>query len=321
MRRCSTVGVMLGVFAAEGCADRGAPERHDESRSRVVYGQDDREEQDECPPGSLTAAWARSSALLIARSSLTIRSGGEVALGVEQRLCDLMKASGKPLCPGEPFQDQPVLGGACSAFLVAPDLVITAGHCVIAARICPLIAFVFGAGYTRADRDPRLVGPDDVYSCRDLPEVAVDGVHGDHAVVRLDRPVVGREPLPLRRSGKVEDDEELVLIGNPLSLPTKIAAHGKVLDNTSPLYFKASTDSYGGGSGSVVMGARSGLVEGVLVRGEDDFVRAGDCWVSRVCPPDGGRCRGESVSRATEFAAHVPEQAASWPLGSRRGGE
>ena len=33
------------------------------------------------------------------------------------------------LCAGEPFRDQPI-GAFCSGFLVAPDLVATAGHCV-----------------------------------------------------------------------------------------------------------------------------------------------------------------------------------------------
>ncbi|WP_437955622.1 serine protease [Sorangium sp. So ce119] len=240
----------------------------------------------------------------------SLRRAGEreLALAILGTLSETMEASGRPLCPEERFRDQPVFGGVCSAFLVAPDTLVTAGHCLSAPGVCSSIAFVFGAAYDRSDRDPSRVGPEDVYFCREVPERVANGVLGDYAVVRLDRPVVGRKPLPLRRAGKVEDDEELILIGNPLGLPTKIAARGRVLDNAPALFFKASTDSYGGGSGSVVMGARSGLVEGVLVRGEKDFVQAGACWASHVCPAGGWPCRGEHVSRATAFAARVPDQ-------------
>ncbi|MFT3764852.1 MAG: serine protease [Minicystis sp.] len=284
----------------------GEPAQHGEARSSVVYGEDDRKEPYEYPVDSPLRAWARSSAIMMGTTDLRGDDERELMLGVEQTFSEEMAASGKPLCPEEPFQDEPALDGLCSAFLVAPDVVVTAGHCVVSAGVCPNLAFVFGAGYDQPDRDPRRIRTDDVYFCRDVPALVEDDAQGDYAVVKLDRPVVGREPLPLRRTGKVSDDEELVLIGNPAGLPTKIAAHGAVLDNASPRFFAASVDSYGGNSGSVVMGLRSGLVEGILARGETDFVRQGDCWMSKVCPADGGSCRGEDVTRATEVAPHIP---------------
>jgi hypothetical protein len=171
------------------------------------------------------------------------------------------------------------------------------------ANLCPRIAVVFGAGYDGKTGDPSRRCAEDVYFCKDVLERVLDRVGADYAVVKVDRPVVGRAPLPLRRVGKIADDEELVLIGNPLGLPTKIAAGGKVLDNTPAHFFRANTDSYGGGSGSAVIGAHSKLVEGILVRGEKDFVQRGDCWVSKACPVGGSPCRGEDVSRATELAA------------------
>jgi V8-like Glu-specific endopeptidase len=193
----------------------------------------------------------------------------------------------------------------CSAFLVGPDTIVSAGHCINAEAACPYATYVFGAGYDDKTRDPRQIDRDNVYFCEGVLSRAASGIKGDYAVVKLDRPVVGRAPLLLRRAGKIADDEELVLIGNPLGLPTKIAAHGKVIDNTKERFFKSNTDSYGGGSGSVVMGVRSGLAEGVLVRGEKDFEQKGDCWVSKVCPEEASACRGEDVSRATEFAGYV----------------
>jgi hypothetical protein len=296
---------IVSLSSALGCTGIGGgePSAYEEARSRVVYGQDDRRDPYAYPVGSQPYTWARSSAMLVGTSSLQREEGTGFVLAATETLCEAMKASGKPLCPEEPFQDQLTFVGVCSAFLVAPDAVITAGHCMTPADLCPRMAFVFGVGYGRKTRDPSRLGADDVYFCKDVLERVWDHVGADYAVVKVDRPVVGRAPLPLRRAGKVADDEELVLIGNPLGLPTKIAAGGKVLDNAPEHFFKASTDSYGGGSGSAVIGAHSGLVEGVLMRGEEDFMQSGDCWVSKVCPEGGSPCCGEDVSRATELAA------------------
>jgi hypothetical protein len=310
-RSIAKAGGVISFSCALGCAGE-EPSAYDEAESNVVYGQDDRREQDAYPSDSASFRWARSSAMLVGATSLRADGPGFV-LTAAGTLAECLTTFGKPLCRGEPFQGQPVFGGGCSAFLVAPDTVVTAGHCMRATGPCPGIALAFGVDYDAEARDPSRLGVDDVYFCKEVVDRVWDRAGADHAVVRLDRPVVGRDPLPVRRVGKVADDEELVLIGNPLGLPTKIAAGGKVLDNTPEAFFKASTDSYAGGSGSVVMGARSGLVEGVLVRGEEDFVRAGDCWMSKVCPAGGSPCRGEDVSRATELAAHVPVAASDGP--------
>ena len=40
------------------------------------------------------------------------------------------------------------------------------------------------------------------------------------------------------------------------------------------------------------------------MRGETDFVLAGDCWVSNVCPSSG--CNGEDSTRITELAHLIP---------------
>ena len=66
------------------------------------------------------------------------------------------------------------------------------------------------------------------------------------------------------------------------------------------LFRSLHLDTYGGNSGSPVFNAATHEVEGILVRGETDFTSNGTCNVSLVCPTSG--CRGEDVTRATEFA-------------------
>ena len=70
-------------------------------------------------------------------------------------------------------------------------------------------------------------------------------------------------------------------------------------------YFVANLDTYGGNSGSAVFNTDTGLVEGILVRGENDFVYSNGCRVSNVCPAPG--CRGEDVTKISELANLIPE--------------
>jgi hypothetical protein len=77
--------------------------------------------------------------------------------------------------------------------------------------------------------------------------------------------------------------------------------------------FVDDLDSFGGNSGSAVISLNERgelhLVEGVLVRGTDDWAwdAGGSCYRANVCDDTAG-CTGawEDVTRATEFAAFVP---------------
>ena len=74
-----------------------------------------------------------------------------------------------------------------------------------------------------------------------------------------------------------------------------------VRKNVNPIYFSSNLDTFGGNSGSAVFNADTGEVEGILVRGEADYVndRRRGCKVPNQCS-DGG-CRGEEVTRITNI--------------------
>jgi len=110
--------------------------------------------------------------------------------------------------------------------------------------------------------------------------------------------------LTIRRDGKIAGNQPVHIIGHPVGLPAKYAAGAQVRDNSSAAYFVANLDSFGGNSGSPVFNAETHFVEGVLVRGDTDFVPHGQCSVALVCPTGG--CRGEDCTRTTEFAHLVP---------------
>ena len=208
------------------------------------------------------------------------------------------------LCSGERFRDQPT-GPNCSGFLVAPDIVATAGHCINQNDLART-RFVFGFRMINENEAKVVIPNSDIFQGIGLIVREEISTGADFALVRLDRPVTGHSIVAIRRSGKIDDEEDVFVIGHPSGLPLKFANGAQVRDNSPSSFFTANLDTYGGNSGSPVFNEENGVVEGILVRGDTDFVRTiSGCRISNVCPTSG--CRGEDVTRTTEFADFVPE--------------
>jgi len=222
------------------------------------------------------------------------------------------------LCEGERFRDQPV-GCFCSGFLVAPDIIATAGHCTNSANVTDR-RFVFGFSMLDASNAQTTVNNNEIYKGVSIigRQQVDDGA--DWALVRLDRPVTNHRIVEMRVDGRIADDQEVYVIGHPAGLPTKFAGGASVRTNSpTDAFFVANLDTYGGNSGSPVFNATIHTVEGILVRGETDFVQQGTCNVSLICPSTG--CRGEDCTRTTEFQQFVistfppnPGPLMSWDL-------
>ena len=126
----------------------------------------------------------------------------------------------------------------------------------------------------------------------------------DWAVVKLEKPTVGRTPAPLRRSGSISDGVSVNVIGHPLGLRMMYAPGANVQDNSNPAFFGANLDIYSG-SGGMVVNAATHEVEGILVRGGPASVTTRDgCNVSLVCPHSG--CRGEEATRISAVLEAIP---------------
>ncbi len=201
------------------------------------------------------------------------------------------------LCADEKFREQET-AAFCSGTLVGPDVVLTAGHCIENLTDCQSTSLVFGFAVKAAGILPKIVNSDEVYRCKEIIKTLRINTGADFALIRLDRSVARHAPLAVRPSGEVESNASLVVIGHPVGLPTKITTGGTVRSLTSLGFFVANLDTYGGNSGSAVFNLATGLIEGVLVRGESDFVQRGSCVISKVCAE--GLCRGEDVTRISE---------------------
>lgn len=184
------------------------------------------------------------------------------------------------LCEDERFGEQTVLP-VCTGFLVAPNIIMTAGHCVENQQVCENYSWVFE--YTKGLEK---IKKSNIYECDELlahKEENNNTSFKDYSVIKLKR-ASDRPGLSLRTKGRPNWGEDLVVIGHPTGLPQKVADNAEVkfghkIDLLLPLrqaikkrdFFFANLDVFSGSSGSPVFNQKTGLVEGILSEGGTDF--------------------------------------------------
>lgn len=263
---------------------------------KVIYGEDNRLDMYEVSSGALVEV-AASTAAMIPAKDLTVSGGGWSGRKKELVISGPSLMS-RGICPTERFASQPTAAN-CSGFIVGGKTLITAGHCVKSMSDCSEYKWVFDYKIDQAGVNKVPVKAENIYSCKRVIEQVLSSDQNDFAVIELDRPVTGRRPLTFRRSGKIAVGTPLVVIGHPSGLPTKVAGGAKVR-SLKDKYFIGNLDTYGGNSGSAVLNANTLEVEGILVRGDTDYVAGPNgCRVSNVVSEDDGR--GEDVTFITNI--------------------
>lgn len=289
--------VLLSACSPENFTDAPAQTSTEDTKfsANVIYGTDGRLDVYQVTDDRLKAL-ADSTVALVKNSDISV--SGSVASLLGKNFGTDMN-----LCSDEKFREQDT-AAFCSGTLVGPDLVLTAGHCIEDITDCQSTSLVFGFAVKAAGVLPKTVSASEVYKCKDIVKTQRVNNGADFAVIRLDRVVANHAPRGLRASGDVPADASLVVIGHPVGLPTKITTGGSVRSTSNPDYFVANLDTYGGNSGSGVFNLSTGLIEGILVRGEQDFVSRGTCVVSKVCAE--GTCRGEDVTKISAARPFIP---------------
>lgn len=261
---------------------------------RVVYGEDNRMDFFEVEEPE----WHQ-----MAQSTVALFDRDDLKWNEDEQLFDI---GAKPyglslgLCEDEPFFEQPT-SSFCSGFLVESNILLTAGHCMRNQLNCERVRFAFGYNYSDMTSDPLRISEENIYRCQEIlltKNVAPTGA--DYAVVLLDRSVEGYRPLSMNLDTSVDEEAHLTVVGYPKGLPGKLAHGGRVRSNDKQLFFVADLDAFGGNSGSAVLNSETGMVEGILVRGEKDFMfdQQKRCRRSYRCKE--GECRGEDVVRISE---------------------
>ncbi|OIQ16161.1 MAG: hypothetical protein BM556_16000 [Bacteriovorax sp. MedPE-SWde] len=272
--------------------------------NKGVYGEDNRLDFIELT-NSQHINWSLSTAAMI--SKFTARE--EYDNPEVYRIRSKMLSQGG-VCEYERFARQ-LTAADCSGFIINEDTLVTAGHCIRHEQDCKDFYWIFdyrsGDGY-QIGRTLK-VSSSKVYSCKSIVKSVNNPKTGlDFAIIKLDRPVLDREPLKLRKKGHIQQGEKVLVAGYPSGLPLKVATDGTVRDeNSSQPYFIATTDSFVGNSGSAVINEETGLVEGILVRGDEDYVyrkeKGKRCLVPAVCAED--ECDGEEITKISELLKYL----------------
>ena len=261
---------------------------------KVVYGEDNRVDVFEST-NSMYVELSKSTAAMMRTASLKEDENGDFKVQAST-------LGSRGMCNSERFAHQ-LSASTCSGFLVGENLLVTAGHCVTSQASCETTTWAFDYKVENDTQVDITIPKNSVYKCKKLISRELDYLNKDDwALIELDREVTDRRPLEIRKSGKIKKGDNLVVIGHPSGLPSKIA-DGAQVRKLKKKYFVANLDTYAGNSGSAVFNADTGIVEGILVRGDTDYkYKDGDtCRVSNVNADHKGR--GEDVT----FITNIPE--------------
>ena len=256
--------------------------------NKVIYGLDGRNEVYTYHDRDVVNV-SRSTVALVPSNHVTELKNGGV------RISGPGYGESYNLCRNERFYKQPS-GAFCSGFLIAPNKIMTAGHCIRNEQACADVRFAFDYRMKSSSRVNDTLSANQVYKCKSILGWKEEDAGADFAIIELDRPVTGRRPLRLASNRALRRGTKLVVIGHPAGIPTKITDGAAVRTvNTAAGFFVANLDTYGGNSGSAVFNERTLEVEGILVRGEEDFRETpGGCIASyRIRNNEG---RGEDVT-------------------------
>lgn len=266
---------------------------------KVIYGKDNRKDLYEVL-NPMHLKLADSTVVLVRRASTTQTSSGLIHIEAET----FEQSMG--VCKKERFSDQPS-GGFCSGSLIGKNLMLTAGHCITSMSDCQSTSFVFGYAVNKRGQYPSDVPEMDVVNCKNIIYRTQESKGADFAIVELDREITNHASLTLANrttSNELQSGAPLLMIGHPAGLPTKVEDGATVRDSSPSGFLIANTDSYGGNSGSAVFNLNTGEIEGVLVRGEQDYVYTNGCYVSKVCNENG--CRGEDITKVSAILPKMP---------------
>lgn len=192
------------------------------------------------------------------------------------------------MCAGEPMREEMAAAGVyCTAFLISETQVMTAGHCVYSLAgtnknsgmsertMCERMNFVFGVRKQRVISDGFEVNKENHYKCSKIEKVFSNDGDVDFAVIKLDRPVKARFIFKLGNDKKMENGDDVYLLGHPLGIALSYGS-GSIVSSYGEVNLKANLDAFGGNSGSPVMNYATNEVVGILTGGNDDFeVEAG----------------------------------------------
>lgn len=262
----------------------------------AIFGADNRHT---VLPGSPAFELSRATAIAVLSANFSVNKAG---------LIDLDTGKLENLCSNEPLANEASLDYSCTGFLIAPDLLVTAGHCVYAINTptqtlehetklaCETFSWLFDY---RAPVQTKNINPDRLFKCKEIiyARQTETAPFLDYALIRLDRPALGRAPFKLAAKA-VASGDAVAMIGYPFGTAARYTDSARVtLNDVRRDSFLTTLDAFEGNSGSPVFNSAREVV-GILVGGTPS---------ANTYTPKGLRC--ERVNRCSEdgTACDVPD--------------
>ncbi|CAE78928.1 serine protease [Bdellovibrio bacteriovorus] len=190
----------------------------------------------------------------------------------------------------------------CSGTLVAPKMVLTAGHCFTEDHSCENTVFVFN-DEQKMDGATTRKG----WHCKQIVAQKNDFQSGlDYALVEVSMPKDEVEPAIMSTAVSLVGDS-VYSIGYPLG-SLKKTAQGKVRRVNEMGSLETNLDVFVGNSGSPVFDSKTHELIGVLHGGEDDFQpdsEDGSVQIMKCAEDD---CKGEFVIPIQKILADIEKQ-------------
>jgi hypothetical protein len=224
-------------------------------------------------------------------------------------------------CSDESFYGEQSLSYSCTGFLVGPDLLVTAGHCMYAintangeiknepGKACEVFDWLFDFQTSeKGETQTKDIPSDRLYHCKQIIYATEleKAPFSDYALIQLDRPVVGRTPLVMSAKPVINGSVNF-MIGHPFGTSTKLTNNGSVIrNNPTRTSFITNLDAFEGNSGSPVFNTANEVI-GILISGTPSantyLDKKNNCERVNRCDQNGQHCREPDLdsSKFPEF--------------------
>lgn len=172
-----------------------------------------------------------------------------------------------PLKEGEKFRNEPCVATG-TGFLVSHSKLMTAGHCVRKGKNIEDIRIIFNFQMKDKKNFQREFDKREVYRIKHIIYYQYDPkerLSPDWALIKLDRTVVGIEPLQV--SHTIQKRARVYMLGHPMGLPLKFSGEASVKNIAHVHKFECDLAAFRGNSGSPVIDRVTHAVVGMLVNG------------------------------------------------------
>ncbi len=282
------------------------------AKDKVVYGHDNRVEGTRSP----LRYQLKAVAAMIDEDELKKND----SLYIARHYSTLNNVRGKRTCSNLRFRSQPTIG-SCTGFLIAPNKLLTAGHCVLkegqriknrSTSSCLYNKWVFDYNLNDVRSDEVRFNSSRVASCKKIIDGAFNDYY-DYAIIELNKPI-NASPLNLSYDySDYQNGKSVMTLGHPSGLPSKVTAGARIKRNQQN-FIITDLDTFAGNSGSPVLN-NYGEVIAILVSGEIDYFydKKKRCYRENRCTSVNGTCdtmmfmgpQGEKASKLSAIKTNI----------------